>query len=355
MVRILHRYVLLEFLKMFFMMLVLICLLFFVSEFFFRLDEFVRFKASLAFILKYMGVLPPMWLRDGMPAAVFASVVFALSKLKRNGEITAIKGCGINVYNFVLPVIYFSVLTFFISLWLNMNLVPSSFQISRVLRENVMKNNVESPVKILEDLTFRCSDGWLYVFGFYNPQGAVMLDVVASKGATESIVAKKMVYEKDRWVMYDAIARQLTGGHRNILSEKYHRRIELDLTERPADFIPASADLNEMNNLELYKHIYRLKNLGIPHSKEVVAYHLRFSFPFANVVVVFLGIPLALGLSGKYEKVKGIGFTLGLVFLYWVLVSFGSAAGGSGGFIPPFVGAWLANIIFLTAGAFILL
>jgi lipopolysaccharide export system permease protein len=339
---------------MFFMMMLLLCVLFLVSEFFFRLNEFVRFHASFGFIVRYMSILPPMWIRDVLPIAIFGSVMFTLNRFMRNAEVTAIKSCGIDLYRFLLPVVIFAPAAALFSLWLNNDIVPQSFLKSRVMREQTLKGAALDR-GVYSNVTHRCSDGRLYVLGTYDPAKAVMTDVVADKGIEERIVAQKMAYESGRWVLYNAIVRRYSPDGKDVLYEHRYRDMPLDLKEKPEDFVPAGGDPNEMPTVRLLEHIARLKKADMPHSKELVAYYMRFSYPFANVVVAFLGIPLALGLSGRYERIKGIGYVLVFSFLYWVFVSAGTVFGGSGMLLTPFAGAWLGNIVFFTAGVLLFL
>ncbi|MFC2062197.1 LptF/LptG family permease, partial [Elusimicrobiota bacterium] len=70
------------------------------------------------------------------------------------------------------------------------------------------------------------------------------------------------------------------------------------------------------------------------------------SYPFANMIIILFGIPLALW---KIMSNRTIAFFLAIIicFFYWGVISMGQAL-GTGGILPPFLGAWLANMVFFT-------
>jgi len=225
------------------------------------------------------------------------------------------------------------------------------------MREQTLKK-VSGETKAYSNLTFKGSDGRIYVFGKFEPGLGVASGIVADRGLQERLIAEKAAYKDGLWIMYNVTWRKYSAGGKDILSERVYRKINLDINEKPED-IPQKAvfdrqtygDPNEMSTQKLLQYIAKLKEANMPYAKESVAYHTRFSYPFASVIVVILGIPFALGLSGRYEKIKGIGYVLIFSFLYWVLVSAGMVIGGSGSFITPVAGAWMANIIFSAVGA----
>ena len=69
---------------------------------------------------------------------------------------------------------------------------------------------------------------------------------------------------------------------------------------------------------------------------------MKLAFPFSALVVVILGIPLAM--KGKGNIGRGIAMALALTLAYMGFIQFGKALAQR--FVPPFLGAWAANIFF---------
>lgn len=84
-----------------------------------------------------------------------------------------------------------------------------------------------------------------------------------------------------------------------------------------------------------------------------VEYHKKFAIPFACIVFVLIGAPLAVRFPrGGVGMV--IAFSLVIFAIYWSGLTGGEQLGDKG-IIPPFFGMWAANIIFLALGILSLL
>jgi LPS export ABC transporter permease LptG len=78
----------------------------------------------------------------------------------------------------------------------------------------------------------------------------------------------------------------------------------------------------------------------------------RFSYPFACLVLMLIGVPLGLS-SKRGGKSTGFVLTLMLVFAYYILSINGVALAKSGK-LSPFVGVWATNFIFAAFGLILL-
>jgi lipopolysaccharide export LptBFGC system permease protein LptF len=80
--------------------------------------------------------------------------------------------------------------------------------------------------------------------------------------------------------------------------------------------------------------------------------HRRFALPSACLVMALVGIPLGLS-SKKSGKSGGFVLTILLVFAYYVVSLIGVSFARQGKVVPWF-GAWLADLVFLGLGVFLL-
>src|SRR6185437_6708822 len=79
--------------------------------------------------------------------------------------------------------------------------------------------------------------------------------------------------------------------------------------------------------------------------------YTRFSYPAACLVLMLVGVPLGV-ISRRGGKSSGLVFTVLLVLLYYILSYTGIALSRQGK-LPPFLGVWMANILFAAAGGFL--
>jgi LPS export ABC transporter permease LptG len=79
-----------------------------------------------------------------------------------------------------------------------------------------------------------------------------------------------------------------------------------------------------------------------------VEFHRRLALPTSCLVLALVGIPLGLS-SKKGGKSTGFVLTILLVFAYY-LISLMGISFGRGGKMPPWLGVWMSDIVFLVAG-----
>src|SRR4029077_2035479 len=85
----------------------------------------------------------------------------------------------------------------------------------------------------------------------------------------------------------------------------------------------------------------------------LIEFHRRFALPTACLVLALVGIPLGLS-SKKSGKSGGFVLTILLVFVYYVVSLIGVSFARQGR-VPPWFGAWLADIAFFALAVFLLL
>src|SRR6266568_5137123 len=78
----------------------------------------------------------------------------------------------------------------------------------------------------------------------------------------------------------------------------------------------------------------------------------RFSYPVACLVLMLVGVPLGV-VSRRGGKSSGLVFTVLLVLIYYVLSYTGIALSRQDK-LSPFLGVWMANLLFAAAGTFLL-
>ena len=84
------------------------------------------------------------------------------------------------------------------------------------------------------------------------------------------------------------------------------------------------------------------------YRKMIVERHKRFVFPLACLVLGIFVIPIATSFQGMKQQ-SGVLLALLLFLLYYSFLMFGISLGESGD-VPPSIGLWLPNALFLLLG-----
>jgi lipopolysaccharide export system permease protein len=112
--RVLHRYVIREYLKIFSLSLSSLLLIYVIVLFFQKVELFVKHNAPFYLIFLYfLYKIPEVIFQWTLPYGVLLATLLTLGTLSRHSEITAMKAGGVSLYRITFP-LFFIVL--FISL-----------------------------------------------------------------------------------------------------------------------------------------------------------------------------------------------------------------------------------------------
>jgi lipopolysaccharide export system permease protein len=120
-----------------------------------------------------------------------------------------------------------------------------------------------------------------------------------------------------------------------------------ELEEVPDDFRATVRDPFYMSMRNLLVFAHRLRESGGEVQKHMTNFHLRVSFPLADLVMVLLGAALSLRVVRGGSVATGFGISVSVGFAYFALIRVGQALGYNGN-LPPMLAAWLGNLVFGT-------
>ncbi|HUR57044.1 MAG TPA: LptF/LptG family permease, partial [Opitutaceae bacterium] len=85
----------------------------------------------------YVGVTMPSFLAAVLPMALLVSLLYALGRMHRANEFTAMRAAGVGFLRLTAPIWVVGVLCCGVSTWLNTTVVPWSVERSRAIREEL--------------------------------------------------------------------------------------------------------------------------------------------------------------------------------------------------------------------------
>ena len=161
---------------------------------------------------------------------------------------------------------------------------------------------------------------------------------------SKRVDASSALYKKGKWTFYDIMQQELNAETRTYDMQYYPQRtVKIDI--QPEDLKRVFKKSEEMNIAELFSYIREVESEGYNATAFKVDLHARFALPALTVIVCIIGIGIAVKRKGREGPSVSIALGALMAFLYWVLHSFCLSL-GYGGLLPPFVAAWISNIIF---------
>ena len=78
-------------------------------------------------------------------------------------------------------------------------------------------------------------------------------------------------------------------------------------------------------------------------------FHARLAQPWTCLVVALVALPFGASTNSRRNVLVGVASSIFIVFVYFILLRLGLAL-GTGGYIPPWLAAWVPNAFFAALG-----
>ncbi len=359
--RIIYRYIFKELITPFFFGVATFTGIFVGTDLLFDLTEFyTKWGVSFLILLKLFLLSLPSIIVLAFPMATLLATIMAFSRLAGNNEVTALRAGGISIYKLVIPALVLGLIMSIVTIGINEYVVPGANylynQIVYQFKHGNKKPETQHNLYLtpLDSKTQR-PDYILYTYSFDGDTGSmedVFLQNYEDGKPTTLVEAEKARWLEDEWHFFQGTIYHLKAGER-IPSLKFKEYIAKSVFHKPEQISKLNKDTEDMNMKELSKYISLLKKQGRNITSELIEWHHRLSIPFASFIFALLAAPLGIKPRRSSGTAMGMGLSIIVIFVYYAIMTLGDALGGQGA-IPPWIGAWLQNIIFLVIGGVML-
>ena len=319
-----------------------------------NIDTFIDHQAALGQIASYYLYRTPYWVLLALPITTLLGTLFSLGGLARRSEIVAAKAAGISLHRLLAPLYLFSLVMALAAMWFTDTIVPVA-----TFRYNSTRDTIRSYSRtdgsrrqvLLQDVAGQ------YVFArSYDHQRRRAHELTWEKTdgsrTTERATAQVAVWRPiaERWVMTNGHYYLLDGADLQVAAFDSLALTQLTLT--PDDFARQQKVPEEMDYAELAGYIQRGQANGEDVKRHLVDLHLKIAFPFTCVVVFLLGAPLGAA-TRRSGRASAFGMGMLICFVFYGSVKAGQALGWNG-ILAPWLGAWLAMLLFGGLGLLLL-
>ncbi len=344
-----------EFLRFFFLCLILFLGISLLVDFFDRLDDFIKYAAPASTILRYFLFKAPLLLTQAAPAAALTGALLSLGLLARHREILALKTCGVSLWQIARPLLLSaSVLSVGIVVW-NEAVVPYSFHKSRQINTEEIKKKTFRGLFHERGFWYHGENVFYHVDHFDSRRNILFgLTIYLLDGHfhVRSLVEIAQAYwQEGRWHFENVEEKPLSPEEKN---SAFNQADGTWLQETPDDFALVDMEAEEFSFQQLRAHIANLQRKGLDTIEYQVDLQLKGAIPFATLVMTLLGIALAIPGARQFALPTALGCALMGGFGYWIILALTVSLGHSGVLSPP-LAAWSANCATCLLGVFLLL
>jgi len=336
-IRVLNRQLLGDFIKGFLLTVAVLTFVMYVGAVVQAIDYMSRGISGLL-ILKIFSLNIPFTLSFVIPMAVITTVLLHFGRLSADGEITAMKACGMSLWQVAAPILFCSILLSGFCLYLNAELSPRSHFARRQMLRDLGE---EDPLALLDEGRFindfpdmkvyvgKKSDTHLedIIIYQFDEKGA-RAEVLAESGEI-SFNKKTRVLEIDlkkvRLTEYDEQDPSDLSKARTLSAESYP--VTLDLREmltkskihkKPPDMTFSELVVALRNVRQAFPDIQE-KNIPRIRAKMAVDANQRLAMALSCFSFTLLAIPLGIR-SNRKESSIGIGLALVLIFAFYLFI-----------------------------------
>jgi len=333
------------------LLLAIIIIIFDISE---KIDDFIDKKAPLsAIVFQYYLNFIPYFVNMFSALFTFIAVIYFTSRMAANTEIIAILSNGISFWRMLRPYLYSALILTILSFGLMNYIIPYTNRSLRAFEKVYIKN----PFRV-NDMNIHMQirpDTLIYVENFNNVVNIgyrFSMEAIGKEGLMMKMTAEMIKWDsvKSQWQASNYCIRQITDKREYL---RKGRELDTVMNFRPDDFVTDIEDAKIMTYNQLNRYIAKERLRGNTNvGKFDIEKYKRITFPFANLVLAFIGVALSSRrVRGGTGMHLGMGIAIAFTFILLLQVTSVFAVFGN---LPPYIALWIPNILFSIVALFLL-
>jgi len=351
-------YILKKFLKSLFGAITAFSVIVFVVDFVERGWRMIeRYQIGFDVVAYYYINYMPFYIILAFPVAMLVSTLFSVGSLAKNRELDVMKASGLSLYRISFPILAAAfVLSIMVMLFAEFVLTDCERRKDEI-KTNLIEKRVDIPKSRLMRANIKVpgEGGWIILGKTYNVKTMEGEDIkvhhIVDNKIMKTYVADHIIHSDSGWILLNGVAQTHADLDRG-LPESF---VTFDtlwvpfLTQTPEMLAEIPIPPRQETFFDLLRKIKEKEILGEPAHKDWVELYLKITFPFANFILVLIGIPLAANPRRSGPSV-GFGISIIISFIFFVLIRTGQSLGNNGK-IPPLLAASVGDIFFILIGA----
>lgn len=352
--KIIDKYILRTFLVPLGYCLAAFLLVYVIFDLFDNLSDFIDGKTHMLDVAKYYAVLMPSVLIFIVPISLLLAVLYSLSGLTKNNELTAMRACGISLTRLMIPFIAIGFLASATVAIINETIGPeAAYWCKKFVSEQTKEDR--DAVHVAELAFHKDTANRVWYINKFDTRDFSMKKIEMTQRRSDNTEEYKMQAAEGRWLdgywlFIDIVTQNYDReGNPRGPPEFIPNREMTNLSEKPVDFLSEVKPPEFMSSRELLRYLRVNKNLQQESiTRKTVDLHFRLAQPWTCLIVTLLGIPFG-NQTGRKGALLGFVLSIGLFFGYYALINLGLYIGKEG-LIPAWLAAWFPNALFFVTG-----
>ncbi|MFT4571153.1 MAG: lipopolysaccharide export system permease protein [Hyphomicrobiaceae bacterium] len=309
-------------------------------------------------VAKLFLYIIPTFLELTMPMALLLAVVVAFGRLASDGELTALRAAGVNIYQMLLPGLMFAGLVAAATLALAVWARPWGYRHTEAAVYEIAKTRATAA---LRPRVFNTDFDDLVIYvDQIDPEGGLLEGIMLSDDRGHSrrttIFANggRIVGDDESGTIYLHL---IDGTSLSVFrdEESYDwtdfrsLEVNLDINQAAAGTTPAQREPRELDWPDLIATRDTAVAAGGLATAERLEIHRKLALSTAAFVLAILGVPLGMQPS-RAVRARGVSISIGIILFYYIMLSTGDAMARRLA-VSPAVGMWTPNLVLLIGAA----
>ncbi len=352
---ILDRYIIVEVIKHFAIVLIAGTGIYLVVDFFENVDNFLAAGLTVMRMLQFLQLKLPLITAQITPVGILLAVLITFGLMNKNNEIIALKSGGMSVYSLIRPIFFVGLFSTIFLFLISEIMVPLTIsKANDIYRVEVKKYTQTRGVKDIWFKSHRC----IVFISYFNPKkntiSGVTLNFFDARFRLQRRVdAVEGQFRQGQWVLHDIMEQELNENSGTYDTRFIWKNVE-NIDFLPEDLQRVAKKSEEMSFKELLRYIQDIESEGYDATPYRVDLHGKFALPLACLIVCLIGAGITVRKVNRHGLSVNIALGIVVIFLYWIVHSFCLSL-GHGGMLPPVVAAWMSNFIFACFAVYSLL
>ena len=351
--KIISRYILRHFFQIFALAVIAFLGLYLIVDFFEKVGHMVEHHFSPIDAGLYFLCKTPMIINQGIPMAVLLAAVITLGILKRSRELIAFKAAGIGAGLYAGPIMGAALLLCIVQFAADETMArPLSRKAQELWRQGGSKD--KSPISWVQENVWYRGYNIFYHIRLYDQKARTMdkvslLFMGPQFKLLRRVDAKKLRWTGQAWLAEEGHILDFTDPD---VEQEWFKERTLDLREKPEDFASLDTLPEQLSWLDLLHYSRKIREEGYNSASYEVELNYRAAFPLTTFILALLGVSIALRRNPHDGMALNTGAALLVAFVYLTVLQIGCSLGTAGA-LPPIIGVWSANVIFLALATFL--
>ena len=352
--RILDKYILKEFIGPFLFGVCAFTAVFVDTGTLYRIANLInQYGASAWAAFRVFVLAMPSIIVVTFPMSVLLGSLMAFGRLSSSSEMIVMRAGGQNFIRLAMPIF---VAAFFISIGataFNEYVVPKANNAYNTIINEEIKHNVAPTTQdhIIIKNTKGSDISSLMYARQYDANTKQLKDITVQEFENDTLMCVEQADRADwngqKWIMHEGMIYDVSANEQTTRSLKFQNQA-LPITQKPNKINASQKKPNELTIRELREQIKLLDQNSVNTNKMKVEMYNRFALPLASLVCAIVGAPLGMQKQRGSSSI-GFGISVVVIFIYYSIMTLGNAL-GNGGKIPPYIAAFLPDIICGIAG-----